>query len=69
MWSICSTLSRKTPDNLYEKALWLACALWMVVIAFSAAAQEVPYRILKTIRPGGAGSFDYVYADEAGICQ
>jgi hypothetical protein len=41
----------------------------MVVIAFSAAAQEVPYRILKTIRPGGAGSFDYVYADEAGICQ
>ena len=45
---------------------WLACALWIIVIAFSAAAQEVPYRIVKTTRPGGTGSFDYVYADEAG---
>ena len=48
------------------RRLWLACSLWMIVIAFSAAAQGVPYRILKTIRPGGAGGFDYVYADEAG---
>jgi DNA-binding beta-propeller fold protein YncE len=38
----------------------------MVVIAFSAAAQEVPYRTLKTVRPGGTEGFDYVYADEAG---
>jgi len=38
----------------------------MIVIAFSAAAQEVPYRILKTILPGGTGSFDYVYADQVG---
>ena len=38
----------------------------MLAITFGAAAQEVPYRILKSIRPGGAGSFDYVYADEAG---
>lgn len=38
----------------------------MTAIAFNATAQEVPYRILKTIRPGGAGGFDYVYADEAG---
>src|SRR5208337_3679112 len=33
---------------------------------FSAAAQDVSYRILKTIMPVGAGGFDYVYADEAG---
>jgi DNA-binding beta-propeller fold protein YncE len=38
----------------------------MMAIAFSAAAQEVPYRILNTTRVGGAGGFDYVYADEAG---
>jgi DNA-binding beta-propeller fold protein YncE len=38
----------------------------MTAIAFSAAAQDVPYRTLKTIRSGGAGGFDYVYADEAG---
>ena len=44
----------------------LVCVLWMVAITFSAAAQEVPYRVLKTISPGGTGGFDYVYADEAG---
>ncbi len=48
------------------RKLLLVCALWMMAIAFSAAAQEVPYRILKTIRPGGTGSFDYVFADESG---
>ncbi len=48
------------------RKLWLACALWVTAAAFSAAAQDAPYRILKTLRPGGTGSFDYVYADEAG---
>jgi DNA-binding beta-propeller fold protein YncE len=47
------------------RRLWLACALLMIAIVFNAAAQEVPYRILKTIRPGGTEGFDYVYADEA----
>jgi len=29
-------------------------------------AQEGPYKILKTAKVGGAGGFDYVYADSAG---
>ena len=57
----------RNPDRLPSaiQRLLPLCALWMVAIAFSAAAQEVPYRILNTIRPGGTGGFDYVYADEA----
>ena len=62
MCSICSTLSRKTPDNLYEKAL----AGVRSMDGSGYVQRSSAYRILKTVRPGGAGSFDYVYANEAG---
>src|ERR1700676_972111 len=35
----------------------LTCAGW---------AQDGPYKVQKTAKVGGAGGFDYVYADEAG---
>jgi DNA-binding beta-propeller fold protein YncE len=35
-------------------------------LAAFALAQEGPYKILKTAKVGGAGGFDYVYADSAG---
>src|SRR5271154_6423785 len=42
----------------------------MIAVAFGAAAQESPakgpYKVLKTAKVGGAGGFDYVYADVAG---
>ena len=37
-----------------------------LAIAIAALGQEGPYKILKTAKVGGAGGFDYVYADEAG---
>jgi DNA-binding beta-propeller fold protein YncE len=45
----------------------LAFALSLAACAFSAAAQEAgPYKLLKTVKVGGAGGFDYVYADVDG---
>ncbi|MCU1237302.1 MAG: hypothetical protein JWP63_5269 [Candidatus Solibacter sp.] len=41
-------------------------ALTIVLAALPAAAQDGPYKILKTAKVGGAGGFDYVYADAAG---
>jgi len=38
----------------------------MTAVAFVATAQEGPYKLLKTAKVGGAGGFDYVYADAAG---
>jgi DNA-binding beta-propeller fold protein YncE len=47
-----------------------ACALAIGVFAAAAAAQPptapAPYKLLKTIKVGGEGGFDYVYADVAG---
>ena len=38
-----------------------------IITASLASAQEsAPYKILKTAKAGGAGGFDYVYADSAG---
>lgn len=39
-----------------------------VLCAVPALAQQRPgpYKVLKTVKAGGAGGFDYVYADEAG---
>ena len=34
--------------------------------AESSAETSGPYKVLKTVKTGGAGGFDYVYADEAG---
>jgi DNA-binding beta-propeller fold protein YncE len=41
-------------------------AAGVVLAAFPAMAQDGPYKILKTAKTGGAGGFDYVYADSAG---
>jgi len=35
-------------------------------IAVLALAQSGPYKILKSAKVGGAGGFDYIYADTAG---
>jgi DNA-binding beta-propeller fold protein YncE len=37
-----------------------------IATAFLGFAQDGPYKILKTAKVGGAGGFDYVYADSAG---
>src|SRR3989442_5023060 len=45
------------------------CLVFAVGIVFSACigwAQQGPYKVQKTVKVGGAGGFDYVYADEAG---
>jgi hypothetical protein len=38
----------------------------ILTVAFVGAAQQGPYKILKTAKVGGAGGFDYVYADVDG---
>jgi DNA-binding beta-propeller fold protein YncE len=43
----------------------IAVSAWSIGLAQSPAAGG-PYRILKTAKVGGAGGFDYVYADAAG---
>ena len=37
-----------------------------LVLSLAALAQTGPYKILKSAKVGGAGGFDYVYADSAG---
>jgi hypothetical protein len=39
---------------------------FLVLTAFAVASFAQPYKVLKTAKVGGAGGFDYVYADEAG---
>src|SRR4051812_12557688 len=41
----------------------IVCLCLALATAF---AQEGPYKILKTAKVGGAGGFDYVYADNDG---
>jgi hypothetical protein len=45
-------------------------AIVLFAVAFVATAQESstkgPYKVLKTTKDGGAGGFDYVYADSSG---
>jgi DNA-binding beta-propeller fold protein YncE len=36
-----------------------------VLVLGAVAAQAAPYRVTKTVQAGGAGGFDYVYADSA----
>jgi DNA-binding beta-propeller fold protein YncE len=38
----------------------------LIIAALGLAQNAGPYKILKTAKVGGAGGFDYVYADEAG---
>ncbi|MCU1247195.1 MAG: hypothetical protein JWQ49_224 [Edaphobacter sp.] len=39
----------------------------VAMVPFSTLAQEAgPYKVLQTVKVGGEGGFDYVYADDAG---
>ncbi len=45
----------------------LALAAVVAMVPFSSLAQQAgPYKILQTVKVGGEGGFDYVYADNAG---
>ncbi|MBZ5608337.1 MAG: hypothetical protein LAP38_08770 [Acidobacteriia bacterium] len=44
----------------------LAFAIALATIATGFAQSGGPYKVLKTAKVGGAGGFDYVYADSAG---
>src|SRR5437660_3264633 len=41
-----------------------ACLVFLSALATLLA--QGPYKVLKTVKAGGAGGFDYVYADTAG---
>ena len=46
---------------------WIVLAIGIAVLAFLALAQQSgPYKVVKTAKVGGAGGFDYVYADADG---
>ena len=52
------------------RAICLVLAIGIAVFAFVGVAQQSPtagpYKVLKTAKVGGAGGFDYVYADTTG---
>src|SRR5208337_25020 len=48
------------------RGLRRACALAIAAAALGGAAAEGQYEVLRSVRVGGEGGFDYVYADEAG---
>jgi DNA-binding beta-propeller fold protein YncE len=51
------------------RALLASCALAIGMVATTTSAQPptaaTPYKVLKTVKAGGDGGFDYVYADAA----
>jgi DNA-binding beta-propeller fold protein YncE len=56
----------------YGVALVVAASVGMATLMMAAggvaqqAASAGPYKVLKTVKAGGDGGFDYVYADDAG---
>jgi DNA-binding beta-propeller fold protein YncE len=46
--------------------LTLGIALTAFLGTFIGLAQDGPYKVLKSVKVGGDGRFDYVYADDAG---
>jgi DNA-binding beta-propeller fold protein YncE len=48
------------------RRFWMAAAALIATAGFIVSAQDGPYKVQKTVKVGGAGGFDYVYADEAG---
>src|SRR5260370_11894084 len=45
----------------------LTLAAGVAMVPFSSLAEQAgPYKILQTVKVGGEGGFDYVYADNAG---
>src|SRR5579871_2337725 len=61
---ILGWIEREIPMHPIHRVLLPAIAL-AACIAF-AQPTDGPYHVLKTAKVGGAGGFDYVYADEAG---
>ncbi len=51
---------------MQSSAATLGLVSALLLGAFPAAAQDSPYKLLKTVKTGGAGGFDYVYADPDG---
>jgi DNA-binding beta-propeller fold protein YncE len=45
---------------------FLLAAVAIVPLAFLGSAQEGPYKVVRTVKVGGDGGFDYVYADVDG---
>jgi DNA-binding beta-propeller fold protein YncE len=44
----------------------LMLAAVVAMVSFSSLAQQAgPYKVLQTVKVGGKGGFDYVYADDA----
>jgi len=41
-------------------------AAFTIFVAIGSAWQGGPYKVLKTVKTGGLGGFDYIYADVAG---
>lgn len=51
------------------RRLWMCAAIIAMLISIGWAQQAPttqPYKVIKTAKVGGAGGFDYVYADAAG---
>jgi len=51
------------------RKLWVCLGIIAMLVAIGAAQQAPaagPYKVLKTAKVGGAGGFDYVYADSVG---
>jgi DNA-binding beta-propeller fold protein YncE len=49
------------------RRVFLTLAAMLAMAPFSSVAQQAaPYKVLQTVKVGGEGGFDYVYADEAG---
>src|ERR1700689_3301632 len=48
------------------RRICLSIIVGIATLASMSLAQQGPYQVLKKAKVGGAGSFDYVYADEAG---
>jgi DNA-binding beta-propeller fold protein YncE len=49
------------------RRVFLMLAAVVAMVPFSSLAQQAgPYKILQTVKVGGEGGFDYVYADNAG---
>src|ERR1700756_3318417 len=42
-----------------------AFAVTIAILASAGLAQQGPYKVLKTNKVGGAGGYDYVFADSA----
>lgn len=47
------------------RRVFLVITLAVTISAPLGLAQEGPYKVIKTAKVGGAGGFDYVYADES----